>query len=306
MLRKFFQILLLCFASAFLLSATTQPHLKTGFYALCSKVEKGLGSFEEENSVGVVKAYVNGFDCATTAERFYKVETIDLRWRTLSTTSIFSGLGNARFILINGNPIKNIEISNLPILQGLFANSTGAETLTLSNLSSLREVRLGENKLKTVSLKNLGAVEIFDVSNNELTDVSFVSQLPSLNRLHVENNKLTTLNVKNLQVLTILQAENNQIKDIKWAKEMQALEHLHMSNNLVSDLTPISKLYYLSSIKFNNNRLTDISVLADHIEGDVVAFEFADNPIVKDEAHCPVLNVRSIQMRMFCARLRDL
>lgn len=284
-----------------------REHLKTGFYDQCVRVEKNLAhTLEEETAVRVLKLHVFGNTCEQAAERLYDIETLDLSKRNLSITTSFEGFGNLRFLLIADNPIKEVKLKNLPLLTGLFAGGTGAETLSLENLGSLNEVRFRENNLKTLKIKNANNIQVFDVSKNGLDDVSFVSQLPSLTWLFVHENNLKSLNVKNLSQLEVLHAEHNQLTDLNFMKEMQGLNKLYMNDNIVSDLSPLAKIYRLTGVEFDNNQISDISLLGALLDDRVENFSFANNPIVKDEAHCPVKKVQLQSMIEFCAKLRNL
>lgn len=86
-------------------------------------------------------------------------------------------------------------------------------------------------------LKNL---ETLNLSDNNLTDASFISSISTLKHLNLSNNAFS---------------------DISSVVENENLEFLDLSNNALQDITKLQFLYKIKSLDLSDNKITDISPL---------------------------------------------
>jgi Leucine-rich repeat (LRR) protein len=90
----------------------------------------------------------------------------------------------------------------------------------------------GLTSLKTV-LKGLVVLEKLSVSDNELSDISFVQSFPSLISLDVSKNKISFISTheqnENLKVFNI---SMNQLKECGWVLNYPSLKELCKSTRV--------------------------------------------------------------------------
>ncbi|PZH10986.1 internalin [Listeria ivanovii] len=104
------------------------------------------------------------------------------------------------------------------------------------------------------------------LTDNQIADLSPISELTTLNWITLERNRvhdLTALTkLTNLECLTI---NNNRITDVKPLANLTKLEILDMDNNQVSDISGLANLGQLETLRLERNRVSDISALTNLI-----------------------------------------
>lgn len=84
--------------------------------------------------------------------------------------------------------------------------------------------------------------------------------------ISIHSQNLTTFPVELLvhrKSITYLDLSFNKFQDISFIEQFSNLEELNLSVNLISELTPIEKLYKLKILYLCNNRITSIAKLTD-------------------------------------------
>ncbi|HAK1241576.1 TPA: LPXTG cell wall anchor domain-containing protein, partial [Listeria monocytogenes] len=104
---------------------------------------------------------------------------------------------------------------------------------------------------------------ILELSNNQLNDISALSNVTNLHQLRLDGNQIKQLNgVSNLNNLETIELSNNQITDISSISGLKNLIGLGIDNNKISDLSPISGLAKLNHLTADNNQISDLSPLS--------------------------------------------
>ena len=179
-------------------------------------------------------------------------------------------------------------------------HNTYYETLDLSNI--------GISNIE--NLKYLANVRVIDLSGNNITDISPLSQVKDLHKINLGNNKIENIeSVKDFFNVSTLNLSNNKIKDIS---PLQYLRHakvvymgegtglfaggmepyrelnINLANNEIEDVSTLNELATLSTANLSGNKISDISALSNYdfnalYEGfeDDEYFEYYDHSGVK-------------------------
>ena len=118
----------------------------------------------------------------------------------------------------------------------------------MENLSDLnfRIIDFGDNNISDLSpLSNFNFLKNLNVQMNKVSDIDCLANLPLVNTLEVNDNLLN----------------NNAIKIFAHPGAFPSLESLDLSENTISDLTPLSSLSKINYLYIKSNNLTDVSPL---------------------------------------------
>jgi small GTP-binding protein len=111
-------------------------------------------------------------------------------------------------------------------------------------------------------IRKLEYLTSLDLSNNRISDYSFLKELKSLTSLYLSNNQISDYSfLKELIFLTTLNLSNNQINDYSFLKELKSLTSLVLKNNQISDASFLKELKSLTSLDLSNNQISDYSFL---------------------------------------------
>ena len=216
---------------------------------------------------------------------------------------------NLRLLNISGLNITNgvSEIAGLTYLESFIANNVGISSETaggtpiLSNMINLKLVDLSSNSLTSLDMF-FSADNIYSklkelyLDNNNLSDISLLSQTPMLTLLTLSNNVLesddiavladkvylTYLSLNNnrisdisslskLTTLTELRLHNNNISNIEALKNMSAMTKLYLGNNSIDSVDSLEKLTLIKILYLNNNdNLADISAIEGMTEMEIL------------------------------------
>ena len=178
--------------------------------------------------------------------------------------------------------IKNLggleHATNLQEL-GFYNEAVNRDLTPLAGLAHLNRVRLTGTDVGLEALLTLPSLTwLHIVSNNDLTDMTIVSQLTSLERLELGFNRnhrdLTGLeNLENLTHLRISGSHSasisevgnltaaNALSDISPLSGLENLEYLALDYNGISDVSPLSALANLETLDLRHNNVSDVSPL---------------------------------------------
>ncbi len=194
-----------------------------------------------------------------------------------------------KFADFNGMFIDGIEqLIGLRTLSVRRENETGSSTLDLSlleglihlhdvhfqgavsNVASLGKLRLNRLALTsninqtdfdniTANLIDPSRLQVIDLFNNDLTDISALSRFTNLEQLTITRNKLSDLTpLINLRKMTQLDVSDNLIADVPNLL-MPKLEVLDISDNPVSTFAEQHLSTQLTKLHIDNGQLVDIS-----------------------------------------------
>jgi Leucine-rich repeat (LRR) protein len=101
------------------------------------------------------------------------------------------------------------------------------------------------------------------LSNNNLTDISPLSELKDLVSVNIMNNEITSLSpLSELTELVAINAAGNQITDISALSGLENLMELHLQNNNISDITVLMSMTSLTYVNLYGNNLTAAQINA--------------------------------------------
>lgn len=143
-----------------------------------------------------------------------------------------------------------------------------------------------------MGVKYLSNLNTLDLSNNEITDVSFISSFTNLTSLNLENNQISDINhILENRGLKRLDVSGNLISDIRDLRHMNTIQYLDLSDNRITDISPLSTMYDLESLYISDNNLTVFRDSLSGLEGlrelgvgncnisfnDIVSLRYLDN-----------------------------
>ena len=159
--------------------------------------------------------------------------------------------------------LTNLDISDTGIttfdwlptftnLEDFYADRTGLkDTTVLEALIYLENLSLSGNGITSLDgLKNTSKLNEVDFSHNNLTDVTVLSRsAAALTVVHLENNQLTDLTcLSEATALNRVYVDNNQLTDLDWLENTEEIRVFSASHNNIDDLYGLafgSKLHYL-------------------------------------------------------------
>ncbi|CAL6010461.1 leucine-rich_repeat domain-containing protein [Hexamita inflata] len=237
---------------------------------------------------------------------------LNLQENEISDISSIAKLKNLKKLYLSCNSIDDIsKLQSLPNLTHLhlYKNKLTSYTLALPNLV---ELVLGYNSLKDKSgLQHSPKLERLDlsqtettdlhttphqlfglkelyVSENNITDISYISNFVDLQILWLGNNKqlqtigplkfctqltqlvIVTTNVsdiwplqfmKNLKTLDMYETK---VVDLHPLQHLNKLENISANDTRIIDVSPLSKLTQLNSLDFRNSKITNVDTLKHH------------------------------------------
>ncbi len=125
-----------------------------------------------------------------------------------------------------------------------------------SNLLTLYDEQLTDAQLKILipdilKIKNL---TLLDLRNNNLFDVSFLSELKGLTSLYLSSNNLSDVFfLTELKDLASLDLRNNNLSDVSFLTELKGLTSLYLGGNNLSDVSFLTELKDLAYLDLRNN-----------------------------------------------------
>ncbi|KAL5282095.1 hypothetical protein ACFFRR_005383 [Megaselia abdita] len=230
---------------------------------------------------------------------------------------------NLEFLDLSGNHVKCINWANNQIVHGLKVLKLTANNLTnkhctfseLNLMNNLVELRLDANNLTNLNssfLKNNSEMKIFNVSNNQILELSrnTFDGFLKLKELYINVNQLEILPFqlfKPMKLLRILNASHNRfllfqdnffaynkelrVLDLSWNEiyevrrnsffGLNKLIDLNLSSNKISfiDLKAFESLEVLINLNLRSNNLTTISSILFHPLVKLQKLDMSANPI---------------------------
>ncbi len=116
-----------------------------------------------------------------------------------------------------------------------------------------------------MGVKYLTNLTSLNLSNNEITDISFIESFEKLTYLNLENNELDRIDyILENRGLKTLDVSGNHISDIRDLRHMNTIQYLDLSDNAITDISPLSTMYDLESLHISDN---DLTVFRDSLSG---------------------------------------
>ncbi|CAL6054186.1 leucine-rich_repeat domain-containing protein [Hexamita inflata] len=249
---------------------------------------------------------------------------LDLYNNKISNISSISLLKNLTKLNLRDNYIEDISalksLHDLTHLQ-LYSNRLTSYTLALPNLVYLS---LGNNKLQDKSglqyspkleslylsrtettdlliISQLFGLKVLYLSENNLKEISHLSNFLDLQRLELNNNKqlsnigplkfctqLTQLSISETRVADIwplqfqknlkrLEMQTTKVVDLHPLQYLYRLEKISAYNACIIDVSPLSKLTQLQYLTLNNNKINNRDTLQHH--PNFSEYDFSDQQV---------------------------
>jgi Leucine-rich repeat (LRR) protein len=134
--------------------------------------------------------------------------------------------------------------------------------------------KLGEGRIQCQSCAHYCVLKRLSLCNNQISDISPLSNLLKLEWLSVEVGPLEDISpLSDLTNLEVLGLAGNQIIDISPLISLENLTILCLQCNEITDISPLSNLTNLIDLRLIQNNIDDISPLVENTglgEGDSV------------------------------------
>lgn len=126
------------------------------------------------------------------------------------------------------------------------------------------KLNLTNNQISDISfLANFVNLWELDLSNNQISDISVLKKLKNLRHLNLDYNNITIISpIESLSEMVILSLSKNNIHDISPLAKLNNLILLTMHHNLVKSIEPLAGLSKLRTIFLYENKIEDISCLS--------------------------------------------
>ena len=247
----------------------------------------GKITFEE---AAVVKELNLGFsekpesskDCITDItglEYFTSLETLNLKYNTVSDAKPIEGISTLQVLILGENPISSInldklgeltdlrlygtniseiDLSKTPKIESLYLQRTKVSKVDLTPLQSLDQALINNcSNLSEIKASNLPSLTRLDAVKGNLTSFE-ISDCPSLRELHLNSNKLTSIKLNNLAMLMLLNIYDNQLTSID-VSNLPFLMRLFVYDNQLTSID-LSANVMLREFRASNNPLTEVNL----------------------------------------------
>lgn len=206
----------------------------------------GTISFDEAKSL---KAIEIGFEYAEDAvagkvvtdlsglEHFTSLETLNLKFHSVSDATPVEGLTSLAFLNLGENPIGALDLSRLSNLTDLRLYGTDIETLDFASAPLIQQLYLQRTKIKEIDLSVLKNLQ--NAFLNQCTD-------------------LTKLTAKGLENLTRLDAVECSISEVDLS-DCASLMELHLNSNKIAAIT-LEGFPKLMRLNLYSNRIQSVDL----------------------------------------------
>lgn len=221
-------------------------------------------------------------DCVTDItglEYFTSLETLSLKFNSVSDIKPIEGISTLKVLILGENPISSINLDKLgeltdlrlygtnisdidltktPKLESLYLQRTNVSKVDLTPLQSLDQALLNKcSSLTEIKASNLPSITRIDAVECNLKSFE-ISDCPSLRELHLNSNKLTSIKMTNLAMLMRLNVYDNQLTSID-VSNLPLLMWLFVYDNQLTSID-LSANVPLREFRASNNPLTEINL----------------------------------------------
>lgn len=221
-------------------------------------------------------------DCVTDItglEYFTSLETLSLKFNSVSDIKPIEGISTLKVLILGENPISSINLDKLgeltdlrlygtdisdidltktPKLESLYLQRTNVSKVDLTPLQSLDQALLNKcSSLTELKASNLPSITRIDAIECNLKSFE-ISDCPSLRELHLNSNKLTSIKMTNLAMLMRLNVYDNQLTSID-VSNLPFLMWLFVYDNQLTSID-LSANVPLREFRASNNPLTEVDL----------------------------------------------
>ena len=217
-------------------------------------------------------------------------------------------------LILSGNILENITLTNLSKLQYLYLDKGNISIFQLKGLDNLKKLDLKENritKLNAEMFEDIHKLQHLDISRNFIYSIEekTFDQIKDLHTLNLHGNELKSISqsvIGNLTSLQYLQLQNNQLSRIadETFRRLTSLKSLHLSDNRIRYLSSevFKGLDQLHTLYLSYNQLTAEDLMNNktfQFLGSLASLFLSGNRITKidNSTFCPILkNLGSIHL----------
>lgn len=221
-------------------------------------------------------------DCVTDItglEHFTSLETLSLKFNSVSDIKPIEGISTLKVLILGENPISSINLDALgeltdlrlygtnisdidltktPKLESLYLQRTNVSKVDLTPLQSLDQALLNKcSSLTEIKASNLPSITRIDAVECNLKSFE-ISDCTSLSELHLNSNKLTSIKMTNLAMLMRLNVYDNQLTSID-VSNLPLLMWLFVFDNQLTSID-LSANVPLREFRASNNPLTEVNL----------------------------------------------
>lgn len=218
------------------------------------------------------------FDGMEQAELFYN----ELCWEKISTTNKDPSIwfNGKQFTSTKGfDKVKHRDIREITGIASDLEKISDLRFLRqLKNLTVLKlsEIQINEDFIKSLHL--FGKLEMLELNNCQLRDISFLKELENIKYLSLNNNYINNIEaLKYLKKSININLDNNHVNDISDLKTLPELKILSLNRNLIERIEPITEIKQLQHLELSNNKIKEVRALATLLE--LRNLDLRNNPI---------------------------
>ncbi len=215
----------------------------------------------------------NTFTSLEGLQHFANLDTLAINYHRIKSAEPIRGLKKLMQLHLGGNPIPEVDLSELTALKDLRLFKTGITSLDLKNNTALEVIDIYSTALSALNLSPLKNLSILVARQTKiaslkvadmplLTGLDFregslvefeASNLPFLEKLYLEQNQLQKLTLTNLPALQHLVAYENKLTKIDF--DLPKLMFLTIFDNAIAE-ADFSKMPMLFRCYMSNNLIT--------------------------------------------------
>ena len=217
-------------------------------------------------------------DCVTDItglEYFTSLETLSLKFNSVSDIKPIEGISTLKVLILGENPISSINLDKLGELTDLRLYGTNISDIDLTKTPKLESLYLQRTNVSKVdqsldqallnkcsSLTEIKASNLPSITRIDAVECNLksfeISDCPSLRELHLNSNKLTSIKMTNLAMLMRLNVYDNQITSID-VSNLPLLMWLFVYDNQLTSID-LSANVPLIEFRASNNPLTEVNL----------------------------------------------
>lgn len=145
----------------------------------------------------------------------------------------------------------------------VFEKRHNTQPLNAEDVAKISQIQGAGRKIANLAgLEHCKAVQLLDLGNNEIVDVSPIAGLTLLQSLTLSRNKIESIGpLKELARMQLLDLSENQLKDISPIAQMTNLRTLYLSKNKIEDIKLIGELPKIWTLYLDGNPVGDWSAV---------------------------------------------
>ena len=154
--------------------------------------------------------------------------------------------------------LEELDIWNLPIEQPILTCLS-----SLDSPSTLKRLKLGDNNLSDISfISNYTGLDCLTILDNPITSVEAIGTLSNLTQLYIYHSNISNITpLTKLSKLEHLSLKGNRISILPKNMSFPSLTGLNLSHNRLKDISALSSLKQLEYLELSHNQLTNIELL---------------------------------------------